>query len=318
MSLEACLPAHLRRPDTTITSIGDGLSGAGVYRVETGGQAFVLKVAAESEPLDAWRRRVRVQQLAADARLAPAVIHVDEERRAVVSAFVPGGGAFLGLLANPATRGAAIELLGRTVRRVHALPVPEDAEPADPLKHLATTWATLDGGVAVPGFVAEAVERVLAEPAPAADRPRVLSHNDIHPANLVHDGENLLLVDWDAAAPNDLFYDLAAISIFLRMDEGSCRTLLSAYEGEPVNEIPARFSYLRRVVGVQCGATFLSFALLRGHAGASGETVESAPSLAEFYQQMRSGALSLMSAEGQWCFALALVKEGVSAEVSPL
>jgi hypothetical protein len=35
-------------------------------------------------------------------------------------------------------------------------------------------------------------------------------------------GENLLLLDWDTAAPNDPYYDLAALSVFLRMDEATC------------------------------------------------------------------------------------------------
>jgi hypothetical protein len=55
VSLEACLPADLRGPTTTITRIAAGLSGAGVYRVEDAGQAFVLKIAGEGEPLAGWR-----------------------------------------------------------------------------------------------------------------------------------------------------------------------------------------------------------------------------------------------------------------------
>jgi hypothetical protein len=51
MSLEACLPADLRGPATPITRIADGLSGAGVYRVEAAGAAFVLKISGEAKPL---------------------------------------------------------------------------------------------------------------------------------------------------------------------------------------------------------------------------------------------------------------------------
>ena len=58
MSLEACLPADLRGPTTTITRIAAGLSGAGVYRVEAAGQAFVLKISDETQPLaDSWAIR---------------------------------------------------------------------------------------------------------------------------------------------------------------------------------------------------------------------------------------------------------------------
>ena len=56
MTLEDCLPAELRGDTTTITKIAAGLSGAGVYRVDADGQAFVLKVAREDQPPASWRR----------------------------------------------------------------------------------------------------------------------------------------------------------------------------------------------------------------------------------------------------------------------
>ena len=88
MSLEECLPASLRGGETTITRVVAGLSGAGVYRVEAAGRAFVLKVAAATESIEEWRRRAGIQERAAQAGLAPAIVHIDETRRAVVSAFV--------------------------------------------------------------------------------------------------------------------------------------------------------------------------------------------------------------------------------------
>ena len=49
-----------------------------------------------------------------------------------------------------------------------------------------------------------------------------------------------------------------------------------------------------------------------GHPGADGsETLDTTPTLGEFYQRMRSGAVHLGSADGNWAFALSLVKESV-------
>ena len=39
-------------------------------------------------------------------------------------------------------------------------------------------------------------------------------------------------------------------------------------------------------------------------------TFDSTPSLAEFYKRLMSGALNIATADGQWWFGLALVKEG--------
>jgi aminoglycoside phosphotransferase (APT) family kinase protein len=165
----------------------------------------------------------------------------------------------------------------------------------------------------VPGFVGDAVRRVLAEPPPASGEPLVLSHNDVNPSNVVYDGERLLFFDWETAGPNDRYYDLATVSLFLRMDEGTCLRLLSAHDGEPVTRLPARFLHDRRLVAALCGATFMRLARERGHAGATGgETLDAAPTLGEFYGRMQSGAVSIATAEGQWGFGMALVKEGAT------
>jgi aminoglycoside phosphotransferase (APT) family kinase protein len=307
-SLEACLPADLQGSATTITRVAAGMSGAGVYRVEAAGQAYVLKVVAETEPIERWRRRVHIQRLAADAGVAPRVVHVDEARRAVVSVFA-GGTSFPALYGDPRTRADMLELLGRTVRRVHEIPLPPDADALEPRTFLGTIWSALAPGFAVPGFVADAVARMLAEEAPACERPAVLSHNDANPTNIVYDGEHLLFVDWDTAGPNDPFYDLAAIAVFLRMDDATCQRLLAAHDGAPEGALPARFVYNRRIIAVMCGAASLYVARTKGHAGATGqETLESTLSLEELYQRMRTGSLSIATPEGQWCFGLALVK----------
>lgn len=93
------------------------------------------------------------------------------------------------------------------------------------------------------------------------------------------------------------------------MDAATCRRLLEAYDGAPVETLPLRFLLCRRAVAVLCGATFLRLARDSGHSGAAGgETLDGAPSLADFYQRLRAGTLSPATAEGHWWFGLALVK----------
>lgn len=311
MSLEACLPANLRGPSTTITRIAAGLSGAGVYRVEADGQASVLKVSSEDDPLPDWRRRVHFQQLAANAGVAPRVLHVDEARRAVLSALIVDR-SFPAFYRDPRTHETALEQLGRVVRRVHQIPLPPDAAFKEPREFLAETWARLSPQRAVPAFVGDAVRRALAEPGHGSGRPLVLSHNDINPSNLVYDGEHILLLDWNVAGPNDPFYDLAAISIFLRMEDTTRRKLLAAYDGAPEGPLPDRFAYNRRLVGALCGSMMLALRQGDGRAPEEEATLESTPSLGEFYQRMRAGQLNVATAEGQWWFGLAIVKESLA------
>lgn len=311
MSLQASLPPQLQGPATTITPLGARASGAAVHRVEAAGQSFMLKISGEELPLPVWQRKRRIQQLAAEAGLAPQVVHVDETRRAVLSALITDR-SFPSFYANPATREAALLQLGRTLRRVHQLPLLPGMEAGNPRDFLGATWARLTD-FALPAFVADAVGLVQSETAPAPERELVLSHNDVNPTNLIYDGENLLLFDWETASPNDPFYDLAAIAVFLRMDEECCRKLLAAYDGAPVTSLPPRFMYDRRVVAVLCGAVFLHLARQSGHPGADGtESLDTTPSLLDFYKQLWSGSRTVASADGQWGFGMALMKTSLA------
>ena len=300
MDLQTCLPESLRGPSTTIEPIGAGLSGAGVYRVTAGDAAYVLKVAADDQA-HAWLPRVELLRAAADAGIAPRVVHVDTERRAIVSELVVDRGLFASL-SDPRTREAMIERLGATLARVHALPIAAGT-PADPRGLLAALGSVATGA---PAFVGQAVARALAEEPPAA-LASVASHNDVNPTNLVWDGERIVLLDWDVAGLNEPLYDLAAIAVFLRLDEASCLRLISAHDGAPVAALPARFAYDRRLIAALCGALSLHLARQRGHDGA-GEP----RSLGDFYAGLRDGSIRMQTPAGQWLFGLALLRESLA------
>ena len=293
--LSACLPPELA--GATITTLGPRASRAAVYRVDAARGAFILKFSA----IEDWAVRLRIQRLAADAGLAPRVVHVDEARRAVISELVEDR-SLPAMYGNPATRSAALALLGQTLRRVHELPLPPEL-PVPEVRLSIRQLADSLAGFAVPAFVGDGLRRVIDEVPPSCDRI-VLSHNDVNPGNLVYDCERLRLVDWDVTGPNDPYYDLAAIAVFLRIDDAGCRELLTSH-GEP-DELPARFLYDRRLVAALCGATFLQVARVAGHAG---DAAAAPLPLGDFYQQMRAG-LSLATAAGQWAFGLALITHG--------
>lgn len=300
MDLEACLPPELR--GAAITRFSAGLSGAGVYRVEHAGATYVLKIAGADDPR--WRERVELLQRASAAGVAPRVVHIDDARHAVTSEHVVDRSLFP-KLADPRTRPDALALLGRTLRRVHEL-VPVPSYSSDARDALARAWSERPS--AVPAFVADAVAAMLAAPVPPNDRELVTSHNDVNPSNFIYDGERVLLLDWDTAGANDPLYDLAALAMFLDLDEHACALLVAAHDDAPPAALPARFSYLRRLVAALCGVMFLGLARAAGHAGSTSETLDATPGLRELYARMRTGAVSLANADGRWAFGLALVK----------
>jgi aminoglycoside phosphotransferase (APT) family kinase protein len=306
---ETCLPTALRGPTTTIAKIAAGLSGAAVYRVDANGRSYVLKIAGPRDLVDGWRARTTILRAAAEADVAPAVVHVDDERRAVVTELIVDR-SFVARFYTPSTRDTAIRELGETLRRVHALPLPDGAIAGRPARaFLDEIWTGLRG-FPVPAWTDDVVRRVLDEAPPPAERAPVMSHNDVNPSNLVYDGSRVLLLDWDTAGANDPFHDLAAAAVFLRMDDATCAQLIAAHDEAPVDsELPASFVYLRRAIAALCGAMFLHLARTSGHAGARGdETLVLAPTLVDVYGRMRAGTLSARKPDGQWAFGQALLE----------
>jgi aminoglycoside phosphotransferase (APT) family kinase protein len=291
VNLDDCLPHELR--GATITKISRGMSGAGVYRVDAPAGAFVLKI--NEQPL-----KREIVELAAAAGLAPRVIHVDLERRALVTELVVDKG-FMPWLMTPETRARAIGELGRTLRRVHELPIPPGTTAFEPLDVLRKVQLGL-GGLAVPIGATTAIEHMMFEPPPPRTRV-ALCHGDLNPSNLMFDGERVILLDWDTAGPNDPLIDLAAASVFLRLDDAATRALIAAHDGAPA-EIPASYSYYCRLVATAIGAIFLVLARRLGHPGSSADAPRT---FEECYAAMRAGELDLATADGRWTFGLALL-----------
>lgn len=306
--LHANLPPALQTPTTIVTPIAAGMSGAGVYRVETGDEPMVLKVTTHDEPAATWRRTLHVQQVAAAAGIAPQVFHADEHRRAVLSALIVDRG-FPAQLGNPATRGAAVVALGQMLAKLHALPIPRDAIAADPQAALGAIWQSIASHGGIPEFVRQTVEQLLADAPPASTAIRVMSHNDVNPSNLVFDGERVMLLDWQTAAPNDPYYDLAAIALFFRFDDETCRQLIAAHDGARVESVPAAFIFFRRCAAVLSGVAALRAARMSGYVGTDAP-IESVSSLGDLYAEMRNGTFDIRTARGQWSFGLALIGEG--------
>ncbi len=86
-----------------------------------------------------------------------------------------------------------------------------------------------DGGSAyaaqLPGLLAEAEKLETA----VGQIDLVFGHNDLLPANFLHDGSRLWLIDWDYAGFNSPLFDLGGLAANNGLSEGQEARMLSAY-----------------------------------------------------------------------------------------
>jgi aminoglycoside phosphotransferase (APT) family kinase protein len=310
LSSELASLAHLLPEDrvgivSAIQPLSMGPSGARVYAVSSTQGELVLRVGAEQEYASRWAQQLRVQRLAAASGIAPALVHVDEAARAVVSVRVPGV-PLAAALANAEQRGAALASVVTQFRALHALDA-TGIDERDPLAHARREHAVQ---VARPGFprwavtlepIFDAIETTLAR-----DVRRVIGHNDPNPGNILWDGTRAWLIDWEVAGLAHPFYDLAVLAMFLQMSDEAALALLAQQEQRPINgDERESFAALRRLSAVLCGLVM---------AGLTHDLTvlpASAPTLAELYAELRAGRQSLADVQGRGVFALALLRLGV-------
>jgi Ser/Thr protein kinase RdoA (MazF antagonist) len=292
---------------SSVQPISTGLSGAGVYAVTSSRGELVLRVQSElRRDASEWRQQILVWRRAADRGVAPALLHVDDEARAVVCARVAGM-PLAGAVADPGQRGAVIGGVVAQLRALHEIDAGGVVE-RDPLAYVRAMYADQRARPGFPAWAAmlepifDAIEATVAH-----DRRRVVSHNDVNPGNVLWDGTRAWLVDWDVAGLNHPYYDLATLAMFLLLDDGVAHQLLAQQEGGPIDDgARAVFAALRRLVALLCGLMFASMVpdltLLP----------DAAPTMAAFYAELGAGRADLQDPRGRGAFALALLQTGLA------
>ena len=286
-----------------------GLSGASVFAVTTSRGAYVLRV-KDSETAERFAQQVAVFSRAAAAGIAPAVVHVDEAARAVVSQLIQGV-PLSAALADPTQRGPVLASVVDGLRKLHALD-PAGVSEGDPLSYTREVWAKLAPRAGVPAW-AQVVPAQLDAIAAAlsGDTRRAVNHNDVNPGNLLWDGKRAWLIDWEAVGVGHPYFDLATLAMFLQLDDEGALALVARHDEAPLDERSiASFRALLKLAGILSGSTVLG--LVDDLSVRPAPTRAEAPTLGEFFAGMRSGQLDLQTPLGQASLGLALLALGVA------
>ena len=291
---------------TTITPIRMGLSGAGVYAVTSARGEYVLRLQGAGADDDFWSQHIRILRRAAEHGVAPPVVHVDEDARAVISVRVAGV-PLPAVLGDLSRRERAIADVVARLRSLHEIDA-TGIEERDGVGFARGMWAEQRGRAGFPPWAAamsSAFDNIAA--LLARDARRVVSHNDVNPGNVLWDGSRAWLVDWEVAGLWHPYYDLAAFVTFLAMDAERAFDLLALQEGAPVNDAAREtFTAMRQLVALAVGSIFLS--MVPDLSVVSAPTRADAPTQADCHAAMRRGELDLQTATGRARFGLAFLR----------
>jgi aminoglycoside phosphotransferase (APT) family kinase protein len=277
-----------------VQAITTGAS-ASIHRIEVGGRPWLLRL--EDSRRDEVRdpqRSYACMQSAAEAGIAPAVLHADPVAGVVIMAFVESRplDEFSG---GPQALARALGTLAARLQATPVFPAVADYPSViggllDQLQRTPLYGALLDPHRA--GF-----ERLRAA-YPWDEARLVSSHNDPHPGNVLFDGERLWLIDWETAYRNDPALDLAIMTMYRAGTPELQEALLQAWAGRPSEPmLRARVFLMRQFAKLFYGCANGLF--LRERQPDLVETDVAAPTPAEFSAAIRDGRLIQNSPEAQ-------------------
>jgi thiamine kinase-like enzyme len=209
------------------------------YRVEVGGTPYFVRIPGAATDLLAVDRgnELHNTRAAADAGVAPRVVHAIPEWDVFVLEWLQAGTMSNAALAEPGVPGRVAAVL----RRLHAGPRFRDQ--FDMFRLTERYLGLVDErDMAIPAGYREHLGQLPKIEAALARHPlpTVPCHNDLLAENYLDDGERLWLVDWEYSGNNDPTFELGNTAQELGYGGAQVAELCGAYFGEASPALLAR------------------------------------------------------------------------------
>ena len=292
-----------------IELLAGGLSSALVYKVVVGGRPYVLRLLMEIDELRDPARQFVCMNHATAAGIAPAVHYANVDEAVAITDFIATQ-PLSKALASPEER---LHLLAHTVKAIHALPLfPHLVNFLDGVDRFIErfhTLALLPVSATAEHFSAYAeIQRVY----PRHDPDLVASHNDLNPNNMLFDGQQIWIIDWEAAFRNDRYVDLAIAARPFVTDEAQETFYLQAYFGGlPTRYQRARYFLMQQVCHLYYAMIMMQMAAAQKPADVVANSTMQTGRLHEFHSQVGTGTVSLATYEGQLGYGKTLLNEAL-------
>jgi thiamine kinase-like enzyme len=225
----ARVPQWVGAGDLKATPLGGGITNSN-FRIDVGGEAFVLRIAgADTELLGINREHEYSANLTAGKLgIAPEVYYFIRPEGYLVTRFIPGRPILPAELCQPENLRRVMEL----VRRIHGMPeIPGRFDVFRIISEYSEIVRRYQ--VTIPRDFSSMLERMQAAEKALKLHPLALRpcHNDLLNANFLLT-DQLYILDWEYAGMGDIFFDLANFSDHHKLSDEQDRWLLECYFGQ--------------------------------------------------------------------------------------
>ncbi|MBI3998838.1 MAG: phosphotransferase [Armatimonadetes bacterium] len=241
----ARVPSWEKASTVTMSLLPGGITNIS-YLVDVDGEAFVVRIAARNGDLLGIDRRREHQCVTAASQtgVAPEVIYSLADEGILVTRFIRGRRPSPEEMARP----EMMERVVRSMRRYHAGPMFEGSfSPFETIVEYQRVAHQF--GAPLPQDI-DPIQARIREIEAALRRGQTLvrpCHNDLWGPNLIDDGSQVRIVDWEYAGMGDVCFDLANFAIHSTASDDQDEVLLQAYFGEVSDAVLARLKLLKIV-----------------------------------------------------------------------
>jgi thiamine kinase-like enzyme len=216
------------------------------YRVVMGGEDYVLRICGKDTAVLGIDRDAEcaATMAAAQAGVGPEVVAYRPDLEILVTRWVEGRPA----TAEELRASPALEEVAAALRAVHGGPPLDVRFDAFTLVTDYRDEVRERGGRDPDRFheAAAAAARIQAVFDPThPDHEPVPCHNDLLPANFLHDGDRIRIVDWEYAGMGDRFFDLGNLAVNNDFGPHDEERLIEAYFGAPSAQRVAALRLMR-------------------------------------------------------------------------
>jgi thiamine kinase-like enzyme len=288
-----------------------GLSSALVYRLTIESKNYLLRIVMRADEMHDPQRQHICMSLAASANIAPHVYYSNDGDGLAITDFVQ---------AKPLREGFAskqelITVLGNTIKAIHALPLfPKLVNFLDGVDIFIQQFNALH---MFPEHTLAEYFSLYAEiqkAYPRYDTDLVSSHNDLNPNNILFDGKQIWVIDWEAAFQNDRYVDLAIMAQPYVSDAQDEAIYLQTYFGAALDEYKkARFFLMQQICRMYYAMIMLRLAAAQKPVDHLHDANMDQPGMAEFGAMLMSGQVLLDTYEGKLRYGKILLNIMLSA-----
>jgi thiamine kinase-like enzyme len=222
----ARIPMWKDAADLRVSLLHGGITNHN-YRVDVGGESYVLRVSGDKTELLGINREheYRTQRIAAEIGIAPEVVYFLEPEGFLVTRFIRGRPIPPEELRQPEN----LQRLAKILRRIHSMPeIPGVFNSFQVVRDYADIARKYN--VPFPKNFDWLLQQMNAAESALNSQPRALQpcHNDLLNGNFLLT-EWLYILDWEYAGMGDIFFDLANFSNNQELSEEEDDWLLGFY-----------------------------------------------------------------------------------------